>query len=263
MMTRFKFCWLLVPVLFLSTQLCQSQPTGSFDFSFPNETLGVSLWDLAGDYNIDVPIGTAGLADASFGFTLGENNLGQLSGSSETVVTIGSDTVAGFYSIKGKVTRSGGVSHVNLLITLTGDGTISGFGTSYKLTILYNATVTADGLTGTVKTRMNIAGIGGAGATATDFGLDLPNGMDGTWGLHLDLSGLSNQKIFGSGVITLANNRTVHFDVTGSYSPSTDVAKVTLKGTNDGIGSKAAFSFLSSSQEVLKLSGKVLGQSLH
>jgi hypothetical protein len=266
MMTRLKLRWLLVPLMMLAVQTARSQPAGAFSFPFPNDAANISLWDLSGDYTIDVPIGTDGLNDAAFSFHMDQNNVGQLSGAGIVFMTLAGDDenqVGGVYTVRGSVRTTASGTHVSFLVTISGIGPIAGFDNSYKLTVLYQADVTPGGMFGRLRTHMTIAGFGGASATDGGFGIDLPGAMDGSWTLDVNVGGLTNKKLLGTGVATLSNGRTAHFILKGSYNPLTDVEKLRLAGFGDGAGSKVKIDFLGSSETLLDISGKVLGQPLH
>jgi hypothetical protein len=263
MTIRLNVRWLLVPVLFLALQISRAQaPQGFYDYSFAGDSLPV--WDLTGDYNVTLPVfdknGTE--TDVSFGFSMAQNAKGTLSGTGgPTAITIGSDFVAGFYRVTGKVTSG---SRVSLVIRITGDGFFGGRTTSssYSLIVVLADAFISEGqiVSGgrPAVVQANIKGLGSLSGKA-DFSTAIPDNMDGSWDLTLNIGAT----LAGTGTVSLSNGRQLILDLKGKYSPQTGLAKLALKGTaeNSSVGSQAKV-VISSVGDLLQVQGSLLGQKV-
>src|SRR6185369_1940933 len=102
-------------------------------------------------------------------------------------------------------------------------------------------------------------GFGGA----ANFEAPIPDGMDGSWSLHLEIGPTQNPA--GTATVTLSNGRPFAFDLNGKYSPQTGVANLKLTGKGDiadpnrSVGSQLNVS-ISSFGDLFGVSGKLLGQ---
>jgi hypothetical protein len=93
--------------------------------------------------------------------------------------------------------------------------------------------------------------------------VDIPESIDGAWGLTLDAAP-AGTKLGGTSAIQLSNGKTVPLNAAGAYSTKSDSSKVTLKNAD---GSKSvALSIVGQSVandlSILSIKGKALGQKL-
>lgn len=260
MIIRSKFSWLFLPVLFLSVQLSNAQaPSGTLIFNFDNST---PIWDISGSYHVVAPVEGAGgtPTDISFDVDITQDARGRITGSSGTTFTVGQDVLFGMYTVRGKVSSSGGVTRATMTVTLTGDGTISGRSTHFVIRANYSDVEPdpeSGELFGNARASAHFSKLGNA-RDAFDFSAPLPSGMDGTWTLALDVTPLN--KIRGTATITLSNGRNLPFNVNGSYSGRSDSAKMQLSGTGTAKGSR--LKVITSGESLYGVKGNVLGQKV-
>lgn len=262
MMTRLKLCWLLIPALLLSVQLSKAQPVGTYEFEIAGDEIPV--FDLTGNYDVEVPIGTPGLVSGFFGFTMVQNAKGGLNGAGLTVLSVNGFPVAANYVVTGKVKRSRGLTRATFRILLTGIGTIAEQETTFKVTVLYDVNIDELGVFGEVRTKANFSGFGSGKAVGfipDEFELFLPDGIDGSWLLTLEILPFGN-RLAGTAFITFPTGREFLLDLSGKYNPFTDVAEVKINGIGDSLGTKVKASFVAETGELILMSGKVLGQKV-
>lgn len=262
MITRFKNWWLVVSSLLISAQLCSAQaPSGILNFSFDNS---LPIWDLSGGYHIAL-VNTdknGQTTPVEFDVVINQDTRGQLSGTGESIVQIGENFVAGAYEVKGSIRRQGGVTVVDLSVKINGQDTFAGKpNIAYSLNVDTKAKVDIDDagngvLIGESKINASFRGLGNLKGTS-DFSLGLPAGMDGSWELMLNVIPLG-KKLGGTAVITLSNNRTLGFDLSGKTSGGASQAN--LKGTGGSEPSHLNITFDEESAGVEN--GEVLGQAL-
>ena len=253
---------LSVPLLLISAQLCSAQaPSGTFSFPFDNS---IPIWDLSGSYHVALANTDRNgqTTPVEFDIALSQDSRGQLSGSGESVVQIGDNFVAGAYEVQGSIRRSGGDSIVELSVKITGQDTIAGkpdiaYTVSVDTKAVVNIGDNGDGvLVGSSKINATFRGLGKLSGTS-DFSLALPGGMDGTWDLTLNVITLG-KKLGGTAIITLANNRTLGFDLSGKTSFGS--SKASLKGTGGSEPARLTVTFDDSGASVQN--GEALGQAL-
>ena len=75
----------------------------------------------------------------------------------------------------------------------------------------------------------------------------------------LPVSGLT-----GSGAFVLSNGRSLPTTLSGSYSSKTDLSKIKLVGTGEGLGSSATLKISTTDldSQVQTLQGRILGQTV-
>jgi hypothetical protein len=100
--------------------------------------------------------------------------------------------------------------------------------------------------------------LGSLSGTA-DFSIPIPDNMDGSWDLSLNIGAT----LAGTGTVTLSNGRALILDLKGKYSPQTGLAKLALKGTagNSSAGSQAKV-VISSFGDLFQVQGILLGQKV-
>ena len=288
MRIRLNFAGLLVSALLLSLSVCRAQvivpPSVSFGFG-TNAGDGTQLWDLSGSYGLSLNINLRNgiQVPMTFGFNLIQDASGNLSSPTNDFqnLVLG-DPVIGpsftvTYKITGKVTGSGGAARARFTIRMTGNGIAGGVTVDSMSAILVvdASPNSGDGqLEGVTDTKFSakfsngIESINGS-IPATDFATALPPGVDGSWGLTLQLAGFNS--LSGTAIITTSSH-IFGFIVEGPFK--NDTFNVSLRSTSElvdttfpgptalsSVGSSAKAS-IDSTFETIVLNGKVMGQKL-
>src|SRR5262249_11948133 len=98
---------------------------------------------------------------------------------------------------------------------------------------------------------------------ATEVSTYLPFDMNGKWDLTLNVQ-TNGLRYTGDGEVRLSNGRTVPLLTTGTYSPKTDLSRLTIK--NVGTNGIVKFGLVSSVEggqiNIEKLTGIALGQKV-
>jgi hypothetical protein len=182
-----------------------------------------------------------------------------------TTVTVDAELVPGTFTVKGSVKKVNGVTVVLPSVNVSGTGYLQGANRSDSANLKYALRIdTANKLLmGHGNGKASASGLG----TATideDILYPLPSGMDGIWTLSLDVQ-TTGTKLAGTAPIQLSNGRMPPFDLNGSYSATTDMSKIKLKGTvngaDDATGSKLGLLTSGSAAVLDAVAGKALGQT--
>jgi hypothetical protein len=219
-----------------------------YEFGFDGD---VYLWDMSGTYDEEA----MGL-DVSY--TLVQDDLGKLTGSGYVSGELEGADVYLNYAITGSVKQKANVATVVLNIVF--NGTIEYYGDVYYMTIREKGTFEVDSdalsLSGIVKVRVSVKGEGSMGDTVP-VDLDMPDDMDGTSILSINVDSLNN-KLNGTGSIVLSNSDVINFSVGGTYNLKKNQTKLALKG----IAGSLAITVDESDGEYLLVKGKVMGQTV-
>ena len=251
--------------LFFSVFLAGAQaPSGLVDFTF--DTSSARVFDLSGSLVIEQQMIGAGDQETplSFGVDVIQDSNGKLTGSGMTIVNVGNDFIAASYTVKGKVSGGGNnVNRASFTIKLTGQDTVAGVpDTKFSISLEYKLEADSAGiLFGSARGNANFKGLSSAKINS-NVDIALAVGMDGTWSVQMNI--LALKKLGGSAIITLANQRALPTHLSGSYSSSSATAKVKLSGFDASKGTSVNLNFISSEEgsEVVKLRGKILGQTV-
>lgn len=162
--------------------------------------------------------------------------------------------ITGKVSIKGRVPTG----------TLKETGTVTGVFQSqdYTGTAKGSSTVTLDVSSSNVVTTGEIKISPKGGQSVTFAGTEtypLSTGVNGDWNLDTDITATAD-KLSGTGTLTLDTGRAFTYQVIGSYSTSSGVAKLKLVGESDAIGSSLSLTTQGTEMSLTALKGKVLGQ---
>ncbi|MGD1020185.1 MAG: hypothetical protein ABSA12_12810 [Verrucomicrobiia bacterium] len=234
-------------------------PIGTFTYVFTNAT--AALWDPTGTYT------TTNTADgftdyASSDIIVAAN--GALSGERTDEFTNGSDTTVDIDgTLTGKVSGKGGA----VTGKLTDNGPASGVYQGHSFTggiAKGSATETLDlgALTlitaGSWKVSADHRSASFRG-TETNA---LPAGISGDWTLETDITSTNADKLAGTGTVTLHSGRAFTYEITGTYKPTTGLAKLTLIGATNAFGSGLSLTTTGTNMDWQSLKVKLLGQSL-
>jgi hypothetical protein len=268
-MKRLGFLFVLLSSLYLAA----AQPAGQVVFYFDRTTIPV--WDFSGPYQLDQPLEGAGdsVTDTSYSINISQSNSGKLTGAGTTILAIGDDYVAADYDVSGSVKTSQGFARATFTVRLQGQDVIKGQVRKFNFSFKYSVDIDYETLelVGTVKGNGSIQGIGSTSANS-DFVTPLPPGVDGSWYVYMDILALSS--LGGTGSINVASfvpndnppgmpvARSLPADLKGSYSSSTDLSKVNLKGINEGKGTKLSLKFYTGAGAPANMDGQVLGQKV-
>jgi hypothetical protein len=250
----------LLAILVGSLPMCYADaPSGQINFSFTSPS--AAAFDFSGGYTFSQEIIGAGgqTIPLIFGISFTQDPNGFLHGSDTTIMSVGNDFVATQYSVTGKVSGGGHVpTRITLLVRLTGQDIIAGKNTAFSITINYNVSVKEDGtLGGSAHGSAHFSTLGG-GRISTTVSTPLPAGVDGTWGLQMNIIPLP--RLGGTALIVLSNGRTLTANLAGSYSPHTDFSTVQITGTGSGRGISLRLKFDSSGPDTLN--GRLMGQTV-
>ncbi len=247
--------FLLFIALFASAKLCLADaPNGAVVFSFDTNA---PVFDVTGSLLFEQTMSAAGDSQTplSFGVNVTQDAQGFISGSGITEVAAGNDFVAAEYTVKGKISTQNGARRLTLNVKLKGEDAFGGLVTSFRITIEYSLFFNPDtgNFEGTAKGSGKF-GPHGNTKIRSDVSLAAP---DGSWTLQMNI--VAFDKLSGTAVVVLSNNRVLNFNLKGNYSPSLDRSTVKLTGSGDSRGNSAKVTFDS---EVLALDGKLFGQKV-
>jgi rRNA maturation protein Nop10 len=232
-------------------------PTGSFSFDFGLP--GKPVWDISGTYTLSPSVG--GSTSVEFPITITQDSQGMLTGSGNTTVEIDGVPATGTYTVKGKVTNSGGVAKVNATVKLSGAGTIQGFDTTYSLSASYKLEIDPVSRTvvGSAKGSAKASGVG-SGPVSEDISAPLPLDMVGSWKLLLTDLLTTGNKLTGTSSVVLGNNRTLSLGVKGSYSAKNTKSTISLSGIDASKGTTLKIMGTNDTLVNITVKGKILGQ---
>ena len=255
-----KFRVLLLAFLVGSLPVCYADaPSGLVNLAF---TSGSSAaFDFSGGYTFTQLISGAGGQTTPFtlGVSFTQDPNGFLHGSDTTIMSVGNDFVAGQYTVTGRVSGGGRTpARITLAVRISGQDVIAGKTTAFNITINYNLSVKEDGsVGGTARGTAHFSGLAG-GRISASVSTPLPQGMDGSWGLQMNIIPLS--RLGGTANIVLANGRTLTANLSGSYSPHTGLSTVQITGTGSGRGVSLRVKFASTGTP--GVNGLLMGQTV-
>jgi hypothetical protein len=231
---------------------CQAQLGGEYIYGFTNPP----LWDFSGTY-VTTELGltrTSILNVAPSGTVTGSGNLHY---DDTNGIVFNADQTS-----KGKVTANATLG-VRLSVKGSGEFTVDlGEGPlTGPLKGSLNATLdpATRTLNGPIVAKLCIPKAG-CETVSTNTTLNLPANMDGTWELTLNVQ-TSGSSVTGTATVTLSSGRELPYTVTGSYSSSTGISKLKLKGTGEAART-ALSTTVDGAGNLLTLKGKLFGQPL-
>ncbi len=233
-------------------------PFGHFSYTFTN----APLWDATGTY---ATTNTAdGFTDTASSDIIVAAN-GALSGVRTDKFDDGSITADVDGTLTGKVSGKGAA----VTGKLKDNGPASGVydGVSFTGNAKGSAAVTFDSDALTLITRGSWK-ISADHKSKSFQGTEtnaLPAGVNGDWTLETDITSTNADKLAGTGTVTLSNDRTFTYTLSGTYKATTETAKLKLIGaTNEvgyAVGSSLSLTTTGTNMVLQTLKGKVLGQS--
>jgi hypothetical protein len=231
-------------------------PSGlhSFDFGLP----GKPVWDISGTYTLSPAVSES--TSVVLPVTITQDSKGMLTGSGTATVAIDGIPSSGTYTVKGKVTNSGGVARINATVKLSGSGMVQGLETAYSLSANYALEIDPGTRTvyGSARGSAKAAGIG-SGPVIEDFSTTLPSTMDGGWKLQMNLVP-GGSKLGGNASVVLSNNRILDLGVKGNFSSKNGKSMISLSGLGDAKGTTLKVMGTNDALAPVTVKGKILGQ---
>jgi len=244
----------------LSVQLSTAAPiTGDLDL----EIVGAPVYDLSGPWTFDHNLNGAGgqPTPLSFGIPLDITSRGKLFADGVTSVLIGNEYVAATFRARGSSTGGGSrPTRLTLTVSMSGEDTISGVLTRFRVTTSYALDVSADGKTvfGKASGTASLGKLGKASFRLSNFSMPIPRDTGGEWNAHLSLLALN--KVVGSGYIQFPAASGIYLpgEIKGSYSSKWDQTTLNFKGVREGAGNKVRVR--ATPENLISLDGVILGQ---
>lgn len=228
-------------------------PSGHYENHFGQP--GTDIWDLSGTYDETED-------DASFNFTIIQDDKGKISGQGTLTGSGDGIDIALDSTISGSIKSIGNVTRAVLKMKLVGTATDGYQVVNVKSKIVFTFDVDKlNGLLiGTGKGKICVKGEG-CGSINEPAQFDIPGEADGSWNLVLDIQNVDGKKLTGTALATLQNGRGVPFGLTGKYNTNTDLTKLKLKGS----GGKFAIQAHAIASELVfqTIKGKMLGQTVN
>lgn len=254
----------LVPVLALSLCLCRADtPSGVITLNFNNPATAV--YDMAGGLQIsEYLLGSGGsVTPLSFGVDVTQDVRGRISGTGSTILTVGGDTVAAVYTVKGQISGGGGhPTRLTLSIRLHGQDVLAGKETPFNLSLSYalENNAEASAFVGRARGTFNAARLGRGRIRADDSSIAAAASRSTAWALEMNVAALN--RLAGTARFLLPARAALPADVRGHYSAADDLSKAKVTGTNEGRGNRLDLQFMTagSTAQVTRINGVVLGQ---
>jgi hypothetical protein len=228
-------------------------PSGTFNYAFTN----TPLWDVSGVYTNNSD--TNGVMSTII-VQVQESATGVITGNRSERDVEGGNSADIEESLSGKMSVKAGVPTASLKSSGTVTGVENAVSFTGHVTGKSAKTIDTNTLTLTTSGTEKVCATGGKCVTeaGTDTSPLLP-GMNGDWMLDTDITA-TDDKLTGTGTLTLSNARAFSYQITGSYSTKSQMAKLKLVGTGDAAGTSLAVSTFGSAMELTALKGKVLGE---
>lgn len=269
MTTLFK---IKLTAIILLTAGSLSLRADSISGSYSNDcTALIKLWDLSGSY--DSTNEDQGQTEVDK-IVLTMDATGAISGTGHfDIVDVADDTtLSADFTATGKVSSAGTVTRVKLtFVAPAGTGNVQGRDVTFQAKLNENLEIDDNSrmLVGTSSGKVKVT-VPSLGVTkskpvpSSPTSENLPDEVDGGWGLSLTTSADDKNKYSGGSALTLSNGKTFDLAVSGSYSSKTDQSKIALKSTDKTapIALNLVEQNLGSSLSILSLKGKALGQKL-
>ena len=239
---------LLVFLIALGAISAKAQvPSGQFTYVFTNEP----LWDVTGTYALN---GSSNGVTDNATFVITNAAKGTITGTQAEIINDGIVTVNVHSTVTGKISVKAGEAVASLKSSGTFSGSLTGTakGKSTETIVESNLTILA-----TVSETLSAHG-GSRKFTATTSA-SLPGGMDGDWQLDTSITNVVN-RLSGTGTLTLSNGREFDYAITGTYKPTTGVAKLKLAGAGAALGTSFRLTTEGTNMDLTALNGKILGQ---
>ena len=225
--------------------------SGTYGYVFTN----VPLWDVTGTYHLS---GTSNGVSVSAAFVITNSPTGAITGTQTETLNDGSITLNVDDTVTGKIGVKAGEAAASLKSSGPVTGTLSGTAKGKS-----TATVVESNLTVQVAfseaLKLHAGNVKASRKFAAVVSAALPSGMTGDWTLTNDIT-VADNKLTGTGTLTLSNGRFFTYVITGSYNTKTEVAKLKLAGEGTALKTSLSLTTEGTNMDLTVLKGKVLGQ---
>jgi hypothetical protein len=267
--------------LSLGLGYAQEAPTGSIIYNFT--AANFPIWNFSGPYGFSQQMaGVGGPVPLGYSLTINHTLEGQLTGAGATIVTLGQDVAAAQYVVKGTVSQGGDATRVAFTVSLTGSGLdyIGGQRHSFHISLSYSLMVDPASLTLVpigngpgVRGSVQIAGLGNATVIPGEgFAVALPPGVDGAWGVSLDVVGLDqlggtatiamDSAAPGYRPIYLPATLSLTANLTGSFRAPLNLSAIRLTGLPGSTPATLDLNIVNGQPQFLLVKGSILGQTV-
>lgn len=249
LIARAAVLWIMI---FLPALTYAETPSGHYENHFDQP--GSDIWNLSGTYNETEN-------DASFNFTIVQDDKGKIGGQGTLTGSEGGIDIALDSTISGSIKSRGDITRTVLKMKLNGTATDGSqvVNVNGKIKFTLDIDKPTGSLIGTAKGKICVKGEG-CGSINEPVQFDIPGEADGSWDLVLDIQNVDGKTLTGTALASLQNGREVPFSLTGKYNTNTDLTKLKLKGS----GGKVAIQAHAIASELIfqAIKGKMLGQAV-
>jgi hypothetical protein len=221
------------------------------------------VYDLSGPYQFvqTVMLANGSTQQLTLNLVLQQNSSGVLHSSGETNTLVGSNSIPVNFKVQGRVS-GGGAKPARAVFLARWQTSPTNTGTQgpFLVNCLYTLNVTPAGLSGTAQGTAKLGSQGSGRLKSTISGVPLPNGVDGTWGMMLDV--LASKGVGGVGSIVIPNGRSLQGNLVGKFSGKTGLLWFRLGGIGTDRGSSVQINFFPHNNGQQVLTGRVLGQTV-
>jgi hypothetical protein len=252
----------LAALLFVSTPALRADvASGEYTVPFNN---ALNLWDISGTYRENTDL-------FDMDYTLNMQPSGKFTGLGTSSYYESGLSLNGDFTVNGGITSAGTLVRVSFVLSMTGTGNYEGNEVifSAKASEVLEIDTAGQQMVGTTSggvkvTIPELKRSRSAKIPKSEVVTALPPGMDGSWELTVNLN-TNATKYAGTANVELVNGRDLPLVATGSYTPKTDLSKITLKGTdvNKGLALTLNASASAAQMDIKKLTGKLLGQKVN
>lgn len=229
------------------------------------------VYDLTGSYPLNQTVSGVGGTpiNLSFQVDIVQGVQGQLRNPGNILlVGIGTNsTVAGIYSLSGRILTIKGETHAKFTVHIHNTDVVAGVNTPFNINLRYDLIVSPGTLglpgsmSGTARGSAQLGGFG-SGKILSDVSVSLPALVDGSWNLSMNILPLGH--LSGTGTVTLSNSRRLQMRLNGNFSEATGISKVNLNGVQGSQGNTLHVEFLTSTNgvQIQRLKGHLFGQQV-
>jgi hypothetical protein len=239
-------------------------PSGDFHYVFTNNA---PLWDVTGTYHLS---GTSNGATDHATFVISNAANGAITGTQTEVLNDGTITVDAYNKVTGKIGVKAGIPSAKLKSsgTITAsdtDGSENGTAKGKSTASIVESNLTVE-VAFTEAFKLKHFGSKKFSAVVSTA---LLGGMTGDWTLDTTITNNVDKvdKLGGTGTLTLSNGRTFTYQITGSYSEKSELAKLKLAGARGTAAAGTSLSLITTNagageaeMTLTTLKGKILGQ---
>ncbi len=268
-------CWVLAGLLMLQSGALGQAPWGSYKLEEAAQQ-PLRLWDLTGAYPWDIKeafkwiFDQEGIpwpwGDCVLSIDVIHDGKGKVTALDGTAPCSGdgSQLTVLYSKVKGSVKYKKGATTVRLSYKFSGTpgGTFEFPPIKGVVKVNLEVDPSSKTLVGTASTKVTVRGRGSAMWT-DPWSLDLPEGMNGSFQLTMDMDSQQEKRLSGTGELSLSNNREFNLSLKGKYTAKKDAAKLSFKGSDgDSRGVTLRIHAAGPALTIDQLKSKALGQNI-